>query len=286
MTLEFRAELLRDLPAELEVLELVPPPTEPGLAMELLREAAECFGLSGEWRDYSLSDDWTTYYEPPYEVGLHTRSGAIFFRHRDKYLAPSELSFDLSNEEAERLATEFVERTELFPMESVRLYRVTHLQSEASRFDGKERAERTLLDAGVVFRRLVNGIPAVGAGGIMMVNVDPHGEIVGLRNVWRVVAGPAGEVTIRPPEEAYERMEKIAADARGDVIVTKAEFGYYERGELDPQKFLQPAYVLLYVLRDEEVSAKKIEVVPAGFEVFEQLEVDKRFALGEQHPRE
>jgi hypothetical protein len=286
MPLEFPAEFPGDVPGSVEILELEPPLAEPGVAMERLRETAERFGLTGEGRDYTLSDDWTTYQEPPYELGLHTRSGAILFRHLEKYLASVGRPFDLSDEEAESIATEFVDRIGLFSMDTVRLYRVTHLLSEASRADGRERVERKALDAGVVFRRLVSGIQAVGSGGIMMVNVDPEGEVVGLRNVWRAVAGVAGEVPIRPPEEAYERMETIAADARGDVIVTKAEFGYYERGELDPQKFLQPAYVLMYVLRDEEVSAKKIEVVPAGFEVFEQLEVDKRFALGKQPPRE
>lgn len=286
MALEFQVELPGDVPGSVQILELEPPIAEPEVAMERIRETAGRFGLTGEGRDYSLSDDWTTYQEPPFELGLHTRSGAISFRNRDKYLRPAERPFGLSDQEAETLAREFVERAGLFPMETVSLYRVTHLQSEASRVDGAERVERRLLDAGVVFRRLVNGIPAVGAGGTMMVNVDPDGEIVGLRSVWRVAARVAGEVPIRPREEAYERMEGIAADARGDVIVTKAEFGYYERGELDPQRFLQPAYVLLYVLRDEEVSAKKITVVPAGLEIFEQLEVDKRFALGPQPPRE
>ena len=40
-----------------------------------------------------------------------------------------------------------------------------------------------LIDAGVIYRRRVDDIPVDGPGGYVMVNIDPGGEVIGLRSV-------------------------------------------------------------------------------------------------------
>ncbi len=54
----------------------------------------------------------------------------------------------------------------------------------------------------------------------------------------------------------------------------------------DVQRVLQPAYVMIYVVRDEEVSFKSAEVVAAGERVFEPFRGEKRFPATAQPTRE
>jgi hypothetical protein len=72
---------------------------------------------------------------------------------------------------------------------------------------------------------------------------------------------------------------------RGDVTVTKALFGYFEQGVHDRQEFLQPAYCLVYVVRDGEVAFKSAEVTAAARRSFEPLMGARRFPAPAQPPR-
>ena len=67
-------------------------------------------------------------------------------------------------------------------------------------------------------------------------------------------------------------MEAVAGRMHGDVTVTKATFGYFEQGVMDRQEYLQPAYALVYVVRNEEVMHKSAMVVPASEKLFELFE--------------
>ena len=75
--------------------------------------------------------------------------------------------------------------------------------------------------------------------------------------------------------------EKDAAKWMGDVTVVKAEFGYFEQGDLDPQSVIEPAYALIYVIRAGEVARKGIYVAPAGEKTFAPLMGKKRFPAKE-----
>src|SRR5262249_32656077 len=152
----------------------------------------------------------------------------------------------------------------------------THLRTAGGSAGGGELQEQ-VLDAGVVFRRTLEGAPIDGPGGFAMIHVDSEGEVAGFRIVWRPVAEAAGEVGIRPPDEAYGAIEAIAKRVHGDLRVTKASFGYFEHGISDRQRFLQPAYSMVYVVQDEEVAFKSAHVVAAGDRVFEPLMGEKRF---------
>ena len=142
-----------------------------------------------------------------------------------------------------------------------------------------------MLDAGVVFGRSIEGVPVDGPGGFAMINVDGEGEVAGFRSVWRPTAERAEEVKILDAGRAHEAMEGIAKQVRGDVTVTKASFGYFELGIHDRQRFLQPAYIMVYVVQDGEVAYKSAEVVAASESVFEPFQVEKRFPAGRQPTR-
>lgn len=277
MGLNFEAKFPEDIPRSLPVYELERPEPFPASAARLSKVAQQ-LGLPGRGTEVCFSDDWTMHHEGPWEMALHSRSGGLVLRHRDRYgLQHEERAFEMSDEEAESVARRFLEEAGLMPREEGRMLRVTHLQTQGGDRGGKELQKPVLLDAGVLYGRSLRDVAVEGPGGKAMVNVDPEGEVAGLRMVWRPAADVLAEVEIRPADQAYAAMEDIAGKVRGDVVVTGATFGYFEQGMDDTQSYLQPAYAMIYVVRDEEVSFKSAEVLAAAEKVFEPLRGEKRF---------
>jgi hypothetical protein len=283
MSLEFTAKLPDDVPGSAPVFRLQPPepgPTSAGLVAELSKR----IGLPGRAHETCSADDWTMHQVGPWELGVHSRSGATVGRHRARYHRPGERTFELSDDEATGIATAFIERVELVALDEARPRGITHLKTAGGELSG-EAQETTVIDAGVVIGRTIKEIAVEGPGGFAMVNVDSDGEVVGFRSIWRPLTDAVADVEIRPPDLAYESMERIASTVRGDIEVTKATFGYFEQGILDPQSFLQPAYALVYIVRDDEVAFRSAEVVAAAERLFEPLIGAKRFGDRRQTER-
>jgi hypothetical protein len=284
MAYEFAETLPERVPDSLPVYRLHDPPPYPASAATLARVGRQ-IGLEGRAHEVSTTDDWTMHFEAAFELGIHQQSGALVGRHRERYQRQGERSFELGDEEAQGLAVRFLERSELVPASETGSVTVTHLRT-AGRDAGEGELQEQILDAGVVFRRTLEGAPVDGPGGLAMIHVDSAGEVAGFRIVWRPVAEAVGEVRIQPPDEAREAIAAIAKGVRGDLRVTKASFGYFEHGVSDRQRFLQPAYVMVYVVQDEEVAFKSAHVVAAGDRVFEPLMGEKRFPIPPQPSRE
>ncbi|MEO7260466.1 MAG: hypothetical protein ABI047_04290 [Jatrophihabitantaceae bacterium] len=282
MSLEFQARLADDIPSSVPVYRLQ---DQDRLAGEnRVERLARQLGVDQFVHETRTSEDWTIRQAGVWELGVHAVSGAVAARHRKNYLRDFGSAFDLDDETATRLALSFLEGSELLPTEELHPRAVTHLRTSGGEIDSKPGAER-LLDAGVVVGRQLRDVLVDGPGGFSLVNIDPRGEVVGLRSVCRPVAEPVGEVEVREPGVAYRALEEIAGRVRGDVVVTKATFGYFEQGILDSQQYLQPAYMFIYAVHDKEVSYKSAEVVAAAEKVFEPLLGDKRFPMGRQDVR-
>jgi hypothetical protein len=236
-------------------------------------------------RQFIMSDDWTSYDEDRYRVSVHRNSGALRYINRDKYGMETERDFKLKPQEVERIAKEFLGRTEVVPLKQTRLHKITHLRSAAWDVKGKEKIEK-ILDAGIIYRRLVDETQVEGPGGYAMVHIDPAGEVVGLRNVWRPTLKREARVKIIPVSQVLERFEKQTSGFYGDTTVTSASFGYFEQGELDRQNYLEPAYVFIYMVQNDEVTHKSIAVIAAGEQKYARLEGKKRFASGTQPKRD
>ena len=88
-------------------------------------------------------------------------------------------------------------------------------------------------------------------------------------------------MAILPAERVVAAFEKEAAKWKGDITVVKAEFGYFEQGDLEAQSVIEPAYALVYVIRAGEVACKSIYVAPAGEKTFAPLMGKKRFPAQE-----
>lgn len=286
MGLEFRMTFPKEMPTSVPVYRLQRPAAFP-LSVVALGKVAQQMGLAGRPGEVCISEDWTSYREGLHHLSMHGRSGALRYVHRERYARQGEKAFALSDQEAETIAERFLDRTGLVSRGERRTAAVTHLRTAGAATEGEARssAREVLLDAGVVFRRLIDGVPVEGPGGQTMVHVDPEGEISGFEIIWRSVAEPVEDVKVLPPDRAYAVMKEIAGRVRGDVEVTRAAFGYFEQGRGEAQTYLQPAYAMVYVVRDGEVAFKSAEVVAAAERVFEPLRGEKRFAGRPQPPR-
>lgn len=286
MGLEFRTTFAKEIPQALPVFRLHRPAGFP-MSAAMLGKVAEQMGLTGRPADVCISEDWTTYREGHHDLAVHSRSGALRYRHRERYARQGEKPFTLSDRQAEAAAEKLLERVGLARRDERQPAGMTHLRTAGASLAGEQRKREpeVLLDAGVVFRRTVQKVIVDGPGGLAMIHIDPEGEVSGFHIIWRPVAEPVDEVKVLPPDHAQAAMKEIAARVHGDVVVTKATFGYFEQGPSDVQEYLQPAYSMIYVVRDGEVEYKSAEVVAAADRVFEPLRGEKRFPTRLQDPR-
>lgn len=280
MAIQFEAKLPRSLPKEAAVYNLTPP----RISNQLLTKSAKALRLTGQGKDFITSQDTIAYREGRHHLEIHRASGALQLRHLDRYGRDTEKPFDLSDKRADSIARRFLEEAALFSMSSATLRGVTHLRGADADVETRKVREK-ILDAGVVYGRTVDGIPVDGPGGFTLVNIDPEEEVVGLRSIWRNLGQRAGTVKIKSPDEAFRDFEKRASRFKGDTIVTKAGFSYFEQGPLDKQAVLEPTYWFVYVVRLGEVAHKSAHVIHAGDKKFSRLEGKRRFPGGRQSPR-
>ena len=280
MSIKFAAEVPSKVPASVYVYRLAPPQA----TARAVARASQRFGLTGKAPDFSLSEDWITYHEGRYQIGVHRQSGALRYRHRDKYGRETAEAFTLEPRESTRVALSFLKRHELIPLKDAAFHKVTHLRSGTGDVRGGTREEK-LLDAGVIYRRTVEGVPVEGPGGFAMVNVGPGKEVTGLSSIWRPTQKRLAKVKIMSPDQAVAQLREVIARLYGDTTVTKATFGYFELGELDRQVYLQPAYCFVYVVQNGNIAHKSIEVIAAGDRTFAKLLGEKRFPTPPQAKR-
>lgn len=273
MALTFQQELPREIPSSLPVYQLQRPTATRAALSALAKRIAPSENGVGEFTD---AGDWLGYRDGLHEFEVHKRSGALGFRHLERYGVELDTPFELRDADAVKIAQGLIEQARLVPMKEARMERVTHLHGALARVDDGGQPEEKILDAGVLFRRIVNGVPVTGPGGTVMVHVGPDKDIVGVKRIWRALGKQAGKVKIRPAEFAIQRLEKLAAGFEGNVVVTRAEFGYFEQGPLDGQTTLQPAYAFVYEV-EGDFTHKSAEVVPAGEKSFGALKGKKRF---------
>lgn len=280
MTVHFEAKLPRKLPAALNVYALNKPKVSNASLVELARK----LGLTGQGKDFISSSDTLGYMEGRWSLEVNRVSGAVSYTHLDRYGIETDQAFDLTDARANGIARRFLDRAALFPRGTMQLRRVTHMHGAHADLQNRRVTEK-LLDAGVIYGRVIDDQPVDGPGGFSMVHIDPAAEIVGVRSVWRALGKRLGKVKIKPPEEAMEGLRKRAEKFRGDTTVVKATFGYFELGPLDSQTSIEPVYAFVYIVRDGEVAMKSAYVAHAGDKTFGTLLGKRRFDRGAQRPR-
>jgi hypothetical protein len=274
MALAFAQELPAAWPETMPVLALSPPAPFPA-SLAQLAELGAAVGLTRACGPVALTlrEPWTSYRIGDRELAVHTHSGAIRLRQLG---SPERPPFELTKRDATRVATALCAQLGI-GKEELQVSSITHLCVAGRTVDGQDLGTR-VLDAEVTFRRALDGIPTVGPGGTTSVRVAGDRSAVRFDRIARPVQSAVAPVRIQPPDKLRRAFKRFANTKRGDVVVTSAGLGYFELGINDRQSFLQPAYVLVYEVRDGDVGYRSAYVDHAGDRVFERLAAPRRFS--------
>jgi hypothetical protein len=233
-----------------------------------------------------------------HEIGMHSltvyrASGGFRLIDRSRWQVDDGRSrVRYSEEEAIEHAWRHIRSFGLVTRRDARPIKVTHLRVGTAAVDGG-RAKVRVIDCGVLFQRLVGGIPVEGPGGKLVAYLDHEGELTGLDSVWRALGERHALVEeLRPLDDVARELERHYASHRSDrVEVRELRLGYFELGPNDRQRYLQPAYVAFSRLSteaDERIGRRSVYVTPAATNAvgrFEPLRPRPPAALGPRRRR-
>ena len=224
----------------------------PRVSEEIVRQAGARFGLRGtvdagtfihnaRGMAYSEASGWG--------LRLFRHSGGWQYRNAERWQADDGRGhLEIGDDEAAELAREAIGRYEVAAESELDLVRVQRLHVAHAERGAAEHLER-IVGLRVVFRRVLDGLPAEGPGGRTVVYLDHGRELTGIDHLWHeiedVYEPVAGQ---RPVGDALEEVRRRYEDSDGRVEVTDLRLGYYELGWDDDQRFLQPAYVVFVQL--------------------------------------
>lgn len=226
------------------VFKLAPPQSGRQAVLALARR----FGLAGNLDAGEVLQDArrTVYREGSSEVEFFHASGGTRWHDTARWqVDDGEANLTYDDETATRTAQRYIDEFALAERDEYRLLRVSRLNVAVAQLSTGY-SDHRVIDVGVVFQRIVDGLPIVGPGGKIVVYLDHEGKPTGVDRAWREIEGVyRADVELRSPEWAMERARREWGDDPGGLIsVDDIHFGYFERDWVEGQAYLQPAYAL------------------------------------------
>lgn len=220
----------------------------PQVSQKTVLEVARSFGLKGNMKTGSLCRDarQTSYSEGSLKLVVHHASGGLRFHDKARWQiddGSSHVGFDDAT--AICMAERFIEAHMVVPLAECKALRVTRLNvGVVEKSTGL--AEHRVIDIGVVFVRIVDGIPVEGPGGKTIVYIDSEGNLTGIDRVWREILEAHEEgVPLRSTDAVQkEAMREWVGEGSGVITIDDIRFGYFEHGWDVLQRYLQPAYIV------------------------------------------
>jgi len=229
----------------------------PGVDLPILKKMASLLGLSiqASHEFIEQSQKMLTYRMGNKSVSMFRASGGFRFRDDAHFqVDDGKAKVEYNDIEAADMATKIVHKFDLAQEGEYNLVKVTHLfAGEVDVKTGK--SEERAIDTGVIFRRIVDKIPIEGPGGMVIIYLDPAGEMTGLDRVWRVTDQVyKSDLALRSPAQAKEGLQKfLSGYSHAMVEVEDMRFGYFEQGRNVSQRYLQPAYIFPYNMETVEM---------------------------------
>ena len=175
-------ELPESLPAIFTLL-------KPQVNERALLNLAQTFNLKAGERAGSISRTASTftYSEGAFDLALHRASGAFRFKDRNRWQIDHRSNVELSDEDAVRLAQDYLRLHDLLPA-NWRVLKVSRLHVATAGPD-REIQDKRVIDVAVCLQPVVGGLPIDGPGGKVTVYLDHQGKITCLDHLSRSV-GP------------------------------------------------------------------------------------------------
>jgi hypothetical protein len=176
----------------------------------------------------------------------------------------------MQSDVADALVREFIGQHALLPKDWHRHIKINELRLLRGLGVSSERLRETsIINALLSYQRITENIPWIGPGSQIVATIEGR-DVVAFDRPWRELNSEiATTVRIRPLEEALQELfDKVAKlhggkrIPRGMFKLDKIEFGYYAMGKHAQQRFLQPAYQVLY-RTTRQVAAAVAEVIAA-----------------------
>jgi len=177
------------------------------------------------------------------QLGIDASSNAITYAKNDKLMKPS--ASLPSESEAIKIAQEFLKSHGVTindaSVETETIY-LNKLNVETNQI-----LDKIPMMVQVKFKRNINGVPVVGPGGKIIVDIGNNGEPIYFFKNWRLLE-PAGTSGIIPFSRAVEKLSRLEVK---DVPVTPlksveivgAKLGYYEAESTEEQKIYTPVWI-------------------------------------------
>lgn len=242
----------------------------PDVSEEIVRQIGTRFGLQGTVSAGTFIHNarGIAYAERSgWGLRLFGSSGGWQYRHATRWQADNgEGHLRIDDDEAVQLGLDAVMRYEVGIEGGLQLARVQRLHVAHAERDGANHSER-IAGARVQFRRVVDGLPAEGAGGKTVVYFDDERQLTGIDHLWHEIEDVHEPVAgLRPASEVLEEVRRRYEGADGRVVISDIRLGYYELGWDGDQEFLQPAYVAFLQLRspDERFRIDATVALPAA----------------------
>jgi hypothetical protein len=270
----------------------------PAANKRTLLDIAGRFDLGANARAGKFQEDEArlTYAEGPHVIRLYRASGGLRYQDQRRWQKDDgQANSVLSDSEAVKIARGYVARHDLAPLSECKVRKVTRLRV-ATVERASRRAEERVIDVGVNFQRSVDGTVVDGPGGNVTVYIDHAGEVTGCDKIWRPAQGVYRPIDdLRPPgfaEEQFARYARYYGPSR--IEVREFRFAYFELGWKARQRYLQPAYILLFTVSSEDQRFRRNSVyvvaaatngvgtlTPAPQRVEPQVPRGGRFSQGE-----
>jgi|GEM_PF-5863235 len=247
LKLEFTNNLPAKVPAKLKIFSLKKARADQSFFEHVLSR----LGLIGVPSDFRWRNNggWTTAESMDARVSINHRSGAVRFWTRLNDRELTQTPFSIDEPHLSFIARSFLKKTGLVetPVDQLKVRNIAYLRMQTGTVKGKVTTPR-ILDAGVIFGREIDGVPVSGPGGYVMINVASDESVVAGTKVWRQLDETLGMANVLKPDYAINELNQSLRLQKIDrpVRVVKAELCYFDRGENDEQKYLEPAYAFVY----------------------------------------
>lgn len=127
---------------------------------------------------------------------------------------------------------------------------------------------REVVSSEVTFMRKVDGLPVVGPGSKIRVELSAAGDVIGYSYDWSALSVGGATQNVHAPKEVLERAADVAGVGNGDVSqVKRFECGYYDAGALAGSARLQGACLVQTSVRDANGRVAEQTFVPAAVDV-------------------
>ncbi|NGP05767.1 hypothetical protein G6038_09795 [Rhodococcus sp. 14C212] len=230
-------------PAEMSIFALQPA----AFSEEVTIEIAERFGLSGGRQVTVLHrhPEWLAITQGSLEVRVFRGSGGWCYRNRAIWqVDDGESHLEITDETGVELAMKYVRELELADQRELRLLKVTRLHVGVTD-RAADYAEERVIDLGVAFQRVIDGVPVEGPGGKIVVYIDHRGVLTGVDRLWRALGDKQAVSEFQPLQVALDDLESTWGHSEdGTMVVEEARLAYYELGWEHAQEYMQPAYIL------------------------------------------